>query len=80
MSDNIVNLEDKRRILKAAQDDEALCIMTVRADMSINVWVSDRIETGEQWAWLHGQLAAGTHQLVEMEGSCRPFAPVGGAS
>lgn len=73
MNDNIINLEDKRRAVRDADDDEVLCIVTIRADRRITTWVSDRIETAEQWAWLYGQVAGATHQLVEMQGDMRPW-------
>jgi hypothetical protein len=62
-----VNLDSRRKALEAANDDDALCIITVRADRSIRVWVSDRIQSGEQFAWLHGQIAAGSSKIVAME-------------
>lgn len=64
-------IEEKQRVLEAAQDTETLCVITVRADSSVNVWVNHRIESKAQFSWLFGQLAAGTAEIVQMEGKAQ---------
>lgn len=78
--DNVINLNDKRKPANVADDSNALCVeddavlctITIHADRRVSSWVSDKIETGEQWAWLYGQLAAATHQIVSIQESVKP--------
>ena len=67
MTDNIVNLDERRKLKDALNDDEVLCAVTIRADSRVTVFVSDRVASKEQWNWLFSHLATATAQVVDME-------------
>lgn len=62
---DVINLEDKRRSLKEAEDDDVLCLITIKANGRVVVWISDRVEADEDFHWLHAHVANATHQIVE---------------
>lgn len=72
---NVVNMEDFKKTLKEAEEDEeVLCVITISADSRVRTWLSDRVETSEQFNWVHSSIACATSEIVDMEGAKKPFA------
>lgn len=67
MSDNVINLEARRKVVDEAEGDDVVCVITVRENAQVRTWVSNRIETGNQWEWLHYKIACATCQIVAIE-------------
>ena len=63
----IVNLDEKRAQLKAAQEDEdVLCTVIIRASSRVTVWLSDRVSSEEQTNWLHAKMANATTIISDL--------------
>jgi hypothetical protein len=70
MGDNIISLEAHRRNKLPGSkndDDVVVCMVTVRVNGTVSVWLNDRVQTEEQWNWLHAHVATATGEFLKME-------------
>lgn len=68
MTENVINLDERRPKPGAKEPAEIQATVTIRADGSVRVWLNqDDFTEPPHWWWLHTMMACASFQFLEME-------------